>query len=423
MFVLGDIYLYVLIQILLFMGYTKEECYEIAKSCIDRREFKKNYPQIYYYALKNNYDYEYFWFKPRRKPKGYWTKDKCLEESKKYETTRDFQKLSSGAYDAARKNGWLKNYTWLKMYAVVVLNKLPNGYWSYEKCYQEALKYKSKKEFAINSCSAYDSAYRHGWLDDYFWLNVIDNNIFTGKADCVYAYEFKDRKAVYVGRTLMKRQSERHKEHCEDTDLIKKYAVEIGVSVPPMKILQDNLTLNEGIKLEGEWLKRYIQNGWVILNKAKTGSIGSLKIWYFEKCKKIAMKYQTLHDFRIKDKNAYRVAKDSGWLKKFDWLEHGILPGYWNNKENCIEESKKYKSRGEFCNGSNGAYNSALKHKWLDEFTWLTPKCKERGYWDNKENCKAVAITCKNRKEFKLKSNRGYNISRLNGWLDEFFPK
>ena len=87
MFVLGDIYLYLLIQILLFMGYTKEECYEIAKSCIDRREFKKNYPQIYYYALKNNYDYEYFWFKPRRKPKGYWTKDKCLEESKKYETT------------------------------------------------------------------------------------------------------------------------------------------------------------------------------------------------------------------------------------------------------------------------------------------------------------------------------------------------
>ena len=36
---LGDIYLYLLIQILLFMGYTKEECYEIAKSLTENENY------------------------------------------------------------------------------------------------------------------------------------------------------------------------------------------------------------------------------------------------------------------------------------------------------------------------------------------------------------------------------------------------
>ena len=41
-----------------------------------------------------------------------WNRDRCYEEAKKYKTKLEFQKKSPSCYDAARRNGWLKDYTW-----------------------------------------------------------------------------------------------------------------------------------------------------------------------------------------------------------------------------------------------------------------------------------------------------------------------
>ena len=38
---------------------------------------------------------------------GYWTKEKCLEESLKYTTRTIFNKEAKGAYLSAYRNGWL----------------------------------------------------------------------------------------------------------------------------------------------------------------------------------------------------------------------------------------------------------------------------------------------------------------------------
>ena len=43
-----------------------------------------------------------------------WNYENCMEELHSYTTRSEFKKRSSGAYDAARKNGWLDEYTWLK---------------------------------------------------------------------------------------------------------------------------------------------------------------------------------------------------------------------------------------------------------------------------------------------------------------------
>jgi hypothetical protein len=61
-------------------------------------------------ALKNGWLNDYTWFE---KIKGKWSYETCLEEAKKYESVRKFQKGSSGAFSAAYKNGWINNYTWL----------------------------------------------------------------------------------------------------------------------------------------------------------------------------------------------------------------------------------------------------------------------------------------------------------------------
>ena len=40
---------------------------------------------------------------------------------------------------------------------------------------------------------------------------------------------------------------------------------------------------------------------------------------------------------------------------------------YWNNKELCEKESRKYNSKSNFKNGSWSAYNYSLKNNWLNE--------------------------------------------------------
>ena len=42
----------------------------------------------------------------------------------------------------------------------------PRGYWTKEKCQEEALKYESRSEFYKNSISAYKSSNNNKWLDE-----------------------------------------------------------------------------------------------------------------------------------------------------------------------------------------------------------------------------------------------------------------
>jgi len=46
------------------------------------------------------------------------------------------------------------------------MNKKPNGYWTKEKCQEEALKYKIKKDFIKNCRATYDAVSRNKWLNE-----------------------------------------------------------------------------------------------------------------------------------------------------------------------------------------------------------------------------------------------------------------
>ena len=89
-----------------------------------------------------------------------WTKEKCKEESLKYKSKIEFQKNSGGCYDAARRNGWLDDCC-----SHMVITQKPFGYWTFERCKEEALKYKTKGEFEKNS-SAYLISCRNNWVND-----------------------------------------------------------------------------------------------------------------------------------------------------------------------------------------------------------------------------------------------------------------
>ena len=203
----------------------------------------------------------------KRKPKGYWTYDKCKEEALKYTSRSAFQDNSRGAYRTALKNGWMEY-----LCSHMVSPQKPSGYWDYNRCKEEALKYTSRSQFYRSGISAYKSALKNLWLDSI----------------------------------------------CSHMDELK--------------------------KPKGFWFEK-------------------------ENCVVEAKKYNSRNDFYENSKGAYDSASKHFWLDEIcKHMDGGIKPkGYWDIKDNCLKESKKYETRNELQKGCRSAYRSAMRNEWMDE--------------------------------------------------------
>ena len=240
-----------------------ETCYQEAKKYNSRNEFKKGCESAYNVARKNNWLDNYTWFIKKKKTNGYWYNyENNYNEAKKYNSRIEFIKGCESAYNVALKNNWLDSYTWFTE------QQKPSGYWNYETCYQEAQKYNSRSEFAKGCDSAYKVARKNGWLDNYTWFSV-----------------------------------------------------------------------------------------------SKTA-----KKWNYETCYQEAQKYNSRNEFAKGCSGAYNIALKNNWLDNYNWL---IRPKQHNIKwveQTCYNEAQKYTSRSEFQKGCGSAYEVARKNGWLDIF-------------------------------------------------------
>jgi hypothetical protein len=75
-------------------------------------------------------------------------------------------------------------------------NRKPNGYWTKEKCQEEALKYNSRFEFQRNSNGSYHYALRKKWLDEI--CQHMTGQTHEGKIWLIYSYILLDNH-VYIG--------------------------------------------------------------------------------------------------------------------------------------------------------------------------------------------------------------------------------
>ena len=98
----------------------------------------------------------------RMKPKGYWTKERCLEEALKYKTKSEFRENAINVYNNCSKGGWL-NEVCSHLADRTTLGK---NLWSKEQCAQEARKFKTRTDFQRESNSVYHRAMECGWLDE-----------------------------------------------------------------------------------------------------------------------------------------------------------------------------------------------------------------------------------------------------------------
>lgn len=359
------------------------------------------------------------------------------------------------------------------------MERKPRNYWTYEKCYEVAKFCTTSSEFSKRFPVAYNKSKKQKWFNTFSWLIDDRINIITDRIDLVYAYEFIDFQAVYVGRTLIRRKKARDWEHIFEDDPVSRFAKLNNISVPQMRILESDLTLKEGVEKEEYYVNKYKSEGWNVLNKAKTGSIGTIAKgrWTKKSCYEEALKYTTKTDFRQnnlcaynyakesgwletytwlskkprklkgskytyeicfklakecthrtdfehKYAQAYKIAKDNNWLKDYDWFRDGRYVGWEDRKkhtyETCYNEAKKYTTMLDFYNLGKGSYIVAYREGWIKDYYWLERDRKERGYWNNYENCYNEALKYTTRVEFRYNSSRAYYSSLNHKWIDDF---
>ena len=95
-----------------------------------------------------------------KKPYGYWTLERCVEDAKRYGVREQWKRESSGAYDKAHREGWLELCC-----GHMNSGAKPRGYWTLDRCMEDAKGYGSKRDWQSASGSAYLRAHRQGWLE------------------------------------------------------------------------------------------------------------------------------------------------------------------------------------------------------------------------------------------------------------------
>jgi predicted GIY-YIG superfamily endonuclease len=342
-------------------GYwTFERCKEEALKYKTKKEFYENNSTAYTLSNKNKWMNEITQHMiVLSQPNGYWTFERCKEEALKYNNKTKFVTQSKGVYYSARNNGWVDQICSHMDYIIK-----PKGYWTFERCKEEALKYDTRKDLLSTNKNVYSAILRNKWADMLFsHMTTLGNK----NKRMIYGVIFSDNN-IYIGLTY--NFQERKRNHLNDNKSpvykhIKKYNIN-----PNFIKLSDYVNVEEAQTLESYFVEKYKYEGWCILNKAKTGTLGgSKRFWTFERCKKEALKYKTIKDFRINSYQAYNSSIRYKWLDIITQhliRQHAGKSSKWTF-ELCREEALKFLKRNIFKHKSNGAYNSARKNGWLDE--------------------------------------------------------
>lgn len=405
--------------------YTKQEILDSASKFTNQRDWLNSEPSIFrsaqgYNKLKSSEKDKAFFrecishMQYIFKPNGYWTYEKAKEVALKYNKLKEFRENpeDGSVYNIINNNGWRELLEHMEF------GMKPKGYWTYEKCKEIALKYKSRSEFSKskNDCTAYSVICQNKW---YELLNHIKRKM-TLKKRHIYAYEFPQSNVAYIGLTCdIKRRHAQHLgvEHNRKKSPVFSYIEKSG-EYPTFKVLTRR-PLNEenAPKKEDECIKKYKQDGWVMLNKAKAGSLGGVYKWKYDKIVEISKTCKTMKEFN---------KKVPFWARKSINKEqlHDITKNLTNEiitwtHEKCKEVAIGCKNQSEFQKKYPGAHKYAIRTHILYVLFPHTQNDLKKIEFNDYDKCMELGLKYNKTKYFKREYNGYYRAACKNGWMDE----
>jgi len=343
-------------------GYwTFERCQEEALKYKTRKEFFKKSSGCYHRSIKNG------WLNlvcnHMINGSVFWNKEICQEEALKYKTRNQFR-LNSYAYAAALRNGWLD-----EICSHMTELKKPKGYWTFERCKKAAKECNSITEFSKKYGGARLSAYKNNWLNE-ICSDMIGPNR-KSKKWTIYSYILLD-KYVYVGLTSDEKSRKYYHSSCVKS-AVYQFIINNNIKEDDIKYIIeiDNITdEKQSSSLEDYYLTLYTQKGYLKLNKIKTGGLGGMILeWTKDKCKEVAQTCKSRSEFSERFESAYSSSRKNKWLDEMCVHMKPVTKkpaNYWT-KELCFEAAKKYRTKSDFHRKDKGAFKSSLRNGWLDE--------------------------------------------------------
>ena len=324
-------------------GYwTFERCLEIALKYQTRNEWKTN-NQASYEAARVNKEWHDECTKhmtSKNKPNGYWTYERCIEESKKYNTINELnQNVGFTLLAVARKNGWYEECTahMTKRKITLPKKKKSQGYWTKDRFIIECKKYNSYKDLRAGNPSAVECARSKGYLDDVIKLMGWE--------------ERKKYKPIRIKKWS--------KELCMESAL--KYKTKV-----------------EWEKNDNNAYSASRRNGWYEeCTTHMPNLINKRGYWTKEKCMENASQYTVKEKWKKENNAAYCAARKNGWYYECTvHMTNITTPNYWT-KERCMQEALKYNTISEWRTNNQSSHNKAKKENWFEECTAHMIKLKK----------------------------------------------
>jgi predicted GIY-YIG superfamily endonuclease len=351
-------------------GYwTKDRCVEDALKYKSITEWHNKSQNVYLITKKYNWFTECIkhMMPPKYKPKGYWTKDRCIEDAKKYSTKWEWSKKSPSSNKISKKYNWFSECV-----KHMKINTKPKGYWTKDRCIEEAKNYNSRKEWSTKHHSSYIIAHRNKWLEE-----CCNHMIKVGNSHyrAIYAIEFPDNH-VYIG--LTHDIKERIYNHYQSINSKVNIHMKKSNIQPIIKQLTEYIHKDIATKKEEIFLLEYKNLNWIILNKAKTGGLGGGKlIWTKDRCIEDALLYSTKNEWVKNSNTAYKKASKMKWLEECcGHMKSPIKTKISNNftLDQCKELALKFNSRVRFKEKYSGAYSKILKNTTMKRYIKDSPR-------------------------------------------------
>ena len=289
-----------------------------------------------------------------------------------------------------------------------------NTKYNKEICLATARTCTSRVEFFNKYPGMVDWAKRNGWYQECCAHMGTRGN----KQRIIYAYEFEEAHAAYIGLTFkMEVRNKRHHKEGAVFDFAKLHNIEI----PKPKILTDYMDQEEASIQEGVWLQKYKDEGWKILNRFKTGSLGGQELLDYDigKIEDSMRGYDKLDDW-TKSHSSYRE-----YIRQYnlDYLLDKHFPDrmrrIYDDYEECRKAYSQCKSIRQVHDKFPGALASAKRHGWHKKLSEL---CRASNVKFTRDICLALVSKYITLKEFRHEQKGAYQRILHNEWNDLLEP-
>ena len=296
--------------------------------------------------------------------------------------------------------------------------------WNKTTCEQEARKYEYIFDFRMRGGAACNVAQRNGWLKDYTWLKKLPPKTadYDKEKKYIYAYEFVKQKAVYVGLTNSMIKRDWQHRRGKDSSVFR-FAEENSCDIPTPKQLEKEIPIHESGKREAFWVEHYKRLKWRLLNRARTGeresSIGATFPLKWNK-KAISDKAKECkYDLGVFAHNypgAYEAI-----LSRYKGLLNELFPNRKIHTHHTVEDALLVVSKGHYENRTQLRYDCLWAYKILNENGLLDKMfVKKQKY--TKEEAISLAKEYTSVKQIERKNHPLYSFLKKNNLLREAKP-